>query len=124
MKKMMRILLALGLALLIFWGDLAPIVTGSGAITIAQAETLAKNKKKKKATPTPAVSTEKETPAPETDAERKPEEITPTPVPEGPIIDPQSIADYLFAHGELPDNFITKKEAKALGWNSSRNSFS
>ncbi len=42
--------------------------------------------------------------------------MTPTPVPDGPIIDPQSIADYLFAHGELPDNFITKKEAKALGW--------
>ena len=47
--------------------------------------------------------------------------MTPTPVPEGPIIDPQSIADYLFAHGELPDNFITKKEARALGWDSSRN---
>lgn len=42
--------------------------------------------------------------------------MTPTPVPEGPIIDPQSIADYIFAHGELPDNFITKKEARRLGW--------
>ena len=41
---------------------------------------------------------------------------TPTPVPEGPIIDPQSIADYLFAHGELPDNFITKREAQDMGW--------
>ncbi len=41
---------------------------------------------------------------------------TATPVPEGPIIDPQSIADYLFAHGELPDNFITKTEARELGW--------
>ncbi len=41
---------------------------------------------------------------------------TATPVPEGPIIDPQSIADYLFANGRLPDNFITKKEAQELGW--------
>ena len=41
--------------------------------------------------------------------------------PAGPIIEPQDIADYLFEHGELPDNFITKKEAQALGWDSSWN---
>ena len=34
----------------------------------------------------------------------------------GPITEPQAIADYLFEHGELPDNFITKREAEALGW--------
>ena len=39
----------------------------------------------------------------------------------GPITDPREIADYLFRHGELPPNFITKAEAKALGWDSSRN---
>lgn len=39
----------------------------------------------------------------------------------GPIIEPQDIADYIFAHGELPDNFITKKEAQNLGWDSSYN---
>lgn len=38
----------------------------------------------------------------------------------GPITDPQEIADYIFAHGQLPDNFITKEEAKALGWDSGR----
>ena len=43
------------------------------------------------------------------------------PVVTGPIIEPQAIADYLFEHGTLPDNFITKNEAKALGWDSSRN---
>ncbi len=41
--------------------------------------------------------------------------------PEGPITAPQDIADYLFMYGELPDNFLTKNEAKALGWNSSYN---
>lgn len=45
---------------------------------------------------------------------------TPTEEP-GPIIEPQRIADYLFEHGELPENFLTKKEAQALGWDSSRN---
>ena len=78
---------------------------------------LARSRKKKKNTPTPAAT---ETPAPAA-AEEDFRGMTPTPVPEGPIIDPQSIADYLFAHGELPDNFITKKEARALGWDSSRN---
>ena len=39
----------------------------------------------------------------------------------GPITDPQEIADYLFAYGKLPENFITKAEAQALGWDSSRN---
>ena len=37
------------------------------------------------------------------------------------IIAPQAIADYLFENGELPENFITKKEAEALGWDSSEN---
>ena len=41
--------------------------------------------------------------------------------PTGPIIEPQDIADYIFEHGELPDNFITKKEAQKLGWDSSYN---
>jgi len=47
----------------------------------------------------------------------------PTEVPEsaGPIIEPQAIADYLFQHGELPENFITNAEAEALGWDSSWN---
>ncbi len=39
----------------------------------------------------------------------------------GPVIEPQAIADYLFRHGELPANFITKEEAQELGWDSSRN---
>ncbi len=50
----------------------------------------------------------------------------PTAMPEtteeaGPIIEPQRIADYLFVYGELPENFITKEEARSLGWNSRYN---
>lgn len=70
---------------------------------------MAKSRKKKKTTPTPAAVT---TVTPVGPA------ATPTPVPDGPITDPRSIADYLFAHGELPPNFLTKKEAMALGWDS------
>ena len=49
-----------------------------------------------------------------TDAEEKGDEVS-------PIIEPQAIADYIFQHGKLPDNFITKKEAQKLGWDSSWN---
>lgn len=37
------------------------------------------------------------------------------------ITAPQDIADYIFAHGKLPDNFLTKNEARQLGWDSSQN---
>ena len=33
-----------------------------------------------------------------------------------PVTDPQQIVNYLDRYGELPENFITKGEAKALGW--------
>ena len=35
-----------------------------------------------------------------------------------PVTDPQQIVNYLSIYGELPENFITKDEAKALGWGS------
>ena len=37
------------------------------------------------------------------------------------ITAPQDIADYIFDHGTLPDNFLTKSEARQLGWDSSKN---
>ena len=37
------------------------------------------------------------------------------------ITAPQDIADYIFANGTLPDNFLTKNEARQLGWDSSKN---
>ncbi len=68
--------------------------------------------RRRRSTPTP-------TAAPVSPEEQ--EAPTPSPVPEGPIIEPQAIADWLFAHDmTLPDNFITKREAQALGWDSSR----
>ena len=33
----------------------------------------------------------------------------------------QEVADYIFEHGELPERFITKREAEKLGWDSSEN---
>lgn len=95
---------------------LAPAISESLETRQSTQMTLqARSRKKKKNTPTPAAMA---TPAATADAFQG---MTPTPVPEGPIIDPQSIADYLFAHGELPENFLTKQEARKLGWDSYRN---
>ena len=38
-----------------------------------------------------------------------------------PVTDPQQIVNYLDTYGELPENFITKNEAKDLGWDSRYN---
>jgi len=37
-----------------------------------------------------------------------------------PLISFKEVADYIVANGNLPDNFITKAQAKRLGWNSSK----
>lgn len=38
------------------------------------------------------------------------------PDPDGVYTSAEDVALYLYTYGELPGNFITKKEAKALGW--------
>ena len=76
--------------------------------------------KKRKNTARPAEAMTAAPAATEAPAEAPGEEPAPTEEP-GPIIEPQRIADYLFAHGELPDNFLTKKEAQALGWDNRYN---
>ena len=72
------------------------------------------------------------TPKPTPTPKPKPK-ATPTPKPAAaqppdgaeefrlPITDPQQIVNYLARYGELPENFITKDEAKALGWDSRYN---
>ena len=62
-------------------------------------------KRKKKNTATPAV-TVAATVAPTAETIAEP----------GPLEEAQRLADYIFEHGELPENFMTKKEIQALGW--------
>ena len=116
MKRALRAALALTLALLLVFGD-AVMSFADPAGGSVQMELAAKSRKKKN-TPTPSPAAGEAAATPEAAENTASPAVTPTPVPEGPIIDPQSIADYLFAHGELPENFITKKEARALGWDS------
>lgn len=37
---------------------------------------------------------------------------------DGTYTSKEEVAEYIYLFGHLPDNFITKKEAKALGWES------
>lgn len=79
--------------------------------------------------PTEIITGETEsTPAPTPEAEAEPEpDDTPPPVEETPaLIDEngwydtlEDVAEYIHTYGRLPDNFITKNEARDLGWVSS-----
>ena len=89
-----------------------PLLTGCGQLETVLQEVSA---------PTEALPLASAVPT-EAPAGEPAETPTETPAEEaGPITEPQAIADYLFRNGKLPDNFITKEEAQALGWDSSRN---
>lgn len=118
-KSFFASLLALFMALLMVLSPsegllslLAP--STASAITLSaeddHAALIAKSKKKKKASPTATpTASPTATPAPAAVEE------------DGAYTAPQDIADYLFTYGKLPGNFITKKEAQALGWDSRYN---
>ena len=63
----------------------------------------------------PEESVPAETPAPEEEA--PPEEI-PAIDEDGFYTTKDDVALYIYTYGRLPDNFITKKDAEALGWKS------
>ena len=115
-KQMMRRLTALLFVLMVLFSPVLERVAAAAGRTEQSAWTeIAKSKKKNTATPR-ATKTPKPTATPAPAMTEEPEAT-----PAGPIIEPQAIADYLFVYGRLPDNFLTKKEAQALGWDSYRN---
>ena len=68
-----------------------------------------------------AVSSSEETAAPEATAPQPTETATPEPTPaipdeDGSYTTAEDVCAYLLAYGHLPSNFITKKQAQALGW--------
>jgi len=130
MKNMKKSLAGILLAVLLVIGYFTGIIpldndVQGNDLAITSAITVDDEKSEVKATEAPTEkATAKPTKAPTEKPTAKPTEKPteePTEEPAGPITDPQGIADYIFEHGELPDNFITKKEAQALGWDSSEN---
>ena len=132
-KNGIRVLAALLMAFLMLFGDLTVLAIGSGiAAPMAATITASTASAEKTTVSTSVVETASTASAARTassaSASKKTPTVsaavgaTPTPVPEGPITDPQGIADWLFSHDmTLPDNFITKREARALGWDPSWN---
>ena len=62
----------------------------------------------------------------ETETLEEPETLEPSEISleteileDGTYTSKEEVAEYIVLYGHLPDNFITKKEAKALGWVSS-----
>ena len=53
---------------------------------------------------------------PPEEAAEEPEEAPETLAEDGSYTTKEDVALYIHLYGHLPDNFITKKEAKALGW--------
>ncbi len=125
-KSFLTSLLALMMALMMVLSPsdgllslLAPAQASAMTLTAEEdhAALIAKNKKKK-TTASPASPSLTASPSPT---------ATPSPSPaasieeDGTYTAPQDIADYLFTYGRLPGNFLTKKEAQALGWDSRYN---
>ena len=54
--------------------------------------------------------------ASETPDEPTPPSTNPDPAPNGSYYDLENVVRYLNAYGKLPGNYITKKDAEALGW--------
>lgn len=123
MKKRWLAILAVLFSCLMVWlacgESVAPLLREDGTVYAVSASKKKKKKDKPAATQQPRQTDEAtKTPA----VTLKPAAIgnpsAQNPDSDGAIITPQAIADYLFAHGELPPNFITKKEARDLGWGS------
>ncbi len=122
MKRSTKRLIALAalavILLSLAFGAFASSAANSGSAAAEQEMSAGR----RKTTPTPKPDktpkpSREATPAPSATPVPEPGGPTLSPVPEGPIIEPQAITDWLFAHDfTLPDNFITKKEAQALGW--------
>lgn len=127
-KSFLTSLLALMMALMMVLSPsdgllslLAPAPASAMTLTAEEdhAALIAKSKKKK-TTASPSAS-------PSLTASPSPT-ATPSPSPAASSIEedgiytaPQDIADYLFTYGRLPGNFLTKKEAQTLGWDSRYN---
>ena len=69
-------------------------------------------------TPQPGLSLlpEEPSPAPEPTAEPETEETSPAVEEDGVYTSMEDVALYVHLYGHLPSNFITKKQAQALGW--------
>lgn len=61
-----------------------------------------------------------ETPPPSPESPPSDEELPPSVEKNGSYTTPEDVAAYIHTFGTLPGNYLTKKDARALGWESSK----
>lgn len=123
-QKLLRLaLLALALVLWLALGGrdkqpaAAPTLQPTQAATAAITQAAEKKTLKPAATSTPRKkSTATANPTAEPKNAPVPTEAAKLPQRDGVYTSKEDVAQYIAAYGELPQNFITKKEANALGW--------
>ncbi len=108
-KRTLAILLAVAAVLAAVWlaniFDLQPAATQQEALPLSGLVTLdAPEQQTSTAEPVPAQT------------QPQPEETQPPIDEDGAYTAKEDVSLYLFVYGRLPDNFITKTEARALGW--------
>ena len=126
MKRILSLILAVVMVLSMAGCGIEPGPDSSAPESRSSQQTVqvdnSTDEKQPEATPTPEPTpTAKPTPTPK--ATPKPT-AKPTPTPEkeqlidedGRYFDKENVALYIHTYGHLPDNFITKDEARDLGW--------
>ncbi len=94
--------------------------TESETETETEAGTEAETEAEAETEPETEAETEAETePETETETETEPQDTESDIVWGESYTTAEDVAEYIYLYGELPENFITKKEAGSLGWESS-----
>ena len=100
---------------------LTEAVTEAVTEALTEAETEAPTEEEETEAETAAPATEAPATEPVTDYPPEEDESLPASVEkDGSYTTPEDVAEYIHTFGTLPSNFITKKEAQELGWNSSK----
>jgi guanyl-specific ribonuclease Sa len=119
MKKKYSALIAIALALILglFGINLDKLTEVPGATTLltdtSPTETTSPIESESPAETTVPETTVPETTVPET---TEPEDTTPYLDPDGSYTTKEDVALYIYLYGKLPQNFMTKQEARDLGW--------
>ena len=113
MKRILALLLALVLTFGLFACDMAPLETESPESLSVLTEPLDTWPAETELPETESIQTE---PVVTEDVETEPEETQTLLDPDGWYYSAEDVALYLVTYGCLPSNFITKNEARDLGW--------
>lgn len=115
-KKLLYLLLAAAL-LAAMLGGCVSSASGDGSADVYPVSDAAVSPS---ASPAPAAGTISPEASPESPVQGSPQGSDKSISRDGHYTSPQDVAEYIHIYGTLPDNFISKRLAKELGWDSSQ----